>query len=162
MEAIQELLFENKQDIPDGIYLKLMNLLKPEATQFYELEYSIIKPDVVWDKSDNEYIVSVSPSHMKYRGSMSKTIIRLDNVKNESTKQTITSLTPFFSYGWEIGLETWSNKRVRQSATIREHSDADEEEEDDDECECEHVRTIHMTNNFMLKTCIWVSKITKV
>ena len=166
MEAIQEVLFENKQDIPDGVYLKLMNLLKPEATQFYEIEYSIIKPDVIWDKEDTDYIVSVSPSHMKHRGCMSKTIIRLDKIRSETTKQSIISLTPFISYGWDIGMETWDMKTVRQSVNIRANEEADDSEEDDDECacdgHCEHTRKIHINNRFMLKTCIWVAKITRV
>jgi hypothetical protein len=165
MEAIQEVLFENKQDIPDGVYLKLMNLLKPEATEFYEFEYSILTPSIMWNKEDcgcGEYNVSVSPSHMKYNGGFSKMIIRLDTMRGDSIKEKIKSLTPFITYGYEIGQEINDRKNIRQSATIRQSKDVSDSEEDDDEGDYDEVRKIHISNHFFLKSCIWVSKITKM
>jgi hypothetical protein len=59
-------------------------------------------------------------------------------------------------------METFDMKLVRQSAIIRDHEDVDDSEEDDDECDCEHTRKIHINNRFLMKTCIWVAKITKL
>jgi hypothetical protein len=58
MEKIQEILFENKQSIPDGVYLQLMNNLKIEDKKFYKIKYHLITPTVNYYKNDNNFSVN--------------------------------------------------------------------------------------------------------
>jgi hypothetical protein len=139
-----------------------MNLLKPpESTEFYELEYSILKPDVSWDRDDDEYIVSVTPSHLSSRGGFRKMIIKLDNISDQNIKENIKSCTPFMCTGHCLSNDNsfTDRKNVRQSAFIR--STEDVEDDDDFECDCDDLRKIHITNTFFFASCIWVAKITK-
>jgi len=163
MEAIQEVLFENKQDIPDGVYLKLMNLLKPEATQFYELEYSVLAPSVGWDKQEKHYEVSITMSHMKYNsGGFGKMIVRLDKLTQHHTKESIKALTPFIAQGWELKQVAGAvSSVVRQSAYISENHDTDDSE-DDDENDGDEKRRVHINNTFVCTSLLWIAKITRL
>jgi hypothetical protein len=55
-EKIQTLIFDNQQQIPEGVYVEIMDLLKEHHNKehdFYRLHYFIIKP-LVHPKEDNE------------------------------------------------------------------------------------------------------------
>lgn len=63
MEKIQEILFENKEQIPEGIYLELMNNLKiahEVVNELYEIEYTIIKPSLYYNLNEGGLNVSCS------------------------------------------------------------------------------------------------------
>jgi hypothetical protein len=53
MERIQSLIDENKQQIPDGLYLQLCNETKKahEAARFYRVKYVYSKVDNIDDKN---------------------------------------------------------------------------------------------------------------
>ena len=46
--SIQELLFDNKESIPDGLYIKLMNqlLINNKNEKYYKIKYIVIKPQI--------------------------------------------------------------------------------------------------------------------
>jgi len=157
MEKIQEILFENKETIPDGIYLELMNALKPPSDEtYYEVEYRHIVPSIGWSTADHHFHIQLIEK--KWEVQVSKTIIKYGNADN-SIKEHIKSGVPFICSQNNVGLDYPQTVNIRHSACITQTKDSDDED-DDESFDCE--RLIHITDTFTFKSMIFVNKITKL
>lgn len=152
MEKISELLFENKMDLPDGLYVQLMNACKivnDTPSGLYKLEYFIINTMV----SDNKNVCIDIEDDNKTLKKFTK-IININDVKESRIIDCITK-EPFESF-YELGKytslfpELISNTRFLRSYHIIKEEPSDDSDEDDDECCCceDDIRKIKITIPF--------------
>lgn len=126
MEKIQDILFENKKKIPDGLYLELMNSLKIEhdkTSKFYKCKYTVSYPSVVW--KNGEFVIGMSD--VEYF----TTIIDINDLATEMAND-IKMSTPFTTNITRLfPCKTENKTQVRHNHIIYTEEDEDQKVDDD-------------------------------
>lgn len=158
MESIQEIVFENKEKIPEGLYLELMNAMKKEhdnnKNDYYEIEYMVLE-SVIHNKN-HVNIVSENTIFKKIE-------------KKESLhpcyihKYEMTPFKPFITHFDEIPNH---NIQIRYSNLISKNPDSDCDSDcDDDEyccCDDDNMRKIHTSYTYILHTQVIILSVKKL
>jgi len=168
MEKIQEILFENKESIPDGVYLELMNNLKIDAGKYYKIEYMKVITRLFWDGDDTDINITFHSSTKYGHQSQQKThelIIRCDNPNlHEHQRKLLEEAKPFWTSEFN-NLFPPDNRRarVRHNTLIKECKCDDHDDYDDDEqLDGHECKTIHITTDFDVAPLYFITKIEKI
>ncbi len=104
MDIIQELFFENKEKIPEGLYIKVMDSLKKEfdkqKTTAFKIHYIIIKPEL--NKYRNKIEVSVNKNIEIHKKTLFLNYEEFEELDDEEYNSLIKQLTktpfePFYA-----------------------------------------------------------------
>ena len=163
MEKIQEILFENKEKIPDGVYLELMNNLKLNADKYYKIEYVRLIPTVMFDRGDDNMDLGVDCDTSRVWGpaTVYTTIVPCDHKQiNDHNRKQFDEGKPFYCAS-NYDFFNWSKtfKNVRHKLFIRDGPAGDDESGDDDECD-DDVKRINITTCFKITPSFFVIKTT--
>jgi hypothetical protein len=169
MEKIQEILFENKESIPDGVYLELMNNLKIDAGKYYKIEYMKVITRLFWDGDDTDINITFHSSnkygHLSACQQTHELIIRCDNPNlHEHQRKLLNEAKPFWTSEFN-NLFPPDNRRarVRHNTLIKECKCDDHDDYDDDEQIDGHdCKTIHITTDFDVAPLYFITKIEKI
>ena len=115
MEQIADLLFDNKEQIPDGLYLKLMNSLKIQnTTVYYKLKILTI-PCAASESSAFDIATTSDPQ----RTVISEIIMPFSKIQQQclEAKVTASPFIPFAIHNYEIPNDTPSYNIVELSET---------------------------------------------
>lgn len=168
MEKIQEILFENKEKIPDGVYLELMNTLKIEKKDFYKIEYEVIRPHLFFNKEEENIIIHTSVEKDNNHENKKYEIIISSHNPNlyDSDKKKLNEGLPFVWDGRNI---IFNDKEkdiitIRHSTEIQKNKDNNEEYSDDDnfdENDEYDSRKIHINTHLRVRSIYFITSITK-
>ena len=139
MEKVQEILFENKQKIPEGVYLELMNNLKiahETKNDLYEIEYIVFEPVLIFDNNCccNNLNLNIRD---RYTGTK---IIKLKDIRQHLEEITKVPFKPF-SVSGNYGVfneflghndSTYYKTRIRKTPYENDAYENDNENNDDD------------------------------
>ena len=159
MEAIQEILFENKEKISEGIYLELMNNLKKvydTKPNLYTCKYKVYSPKVEWNSYDNKFailsgssivfevIVDISKMTETYRD-------KFTNFKEpfELCNNTAIKSFPFVDH---IDYNVRHSHLIKNDNTQTSLDDDEDDEDDGDSCD----KMIHITSRFKCNSMVLV------
>jgi hypothetical protein len=162
MEKIQEILFENKEHIQDGVYLELMNALSPPK-KYYKITYLEIVPKMMVFDSDDLNSNIVLKCKQPYRF---ETIVECDKV-SEFQRQFYFEKEPFIPFEYD-GPSLFNfqpqSQRVRVHDVIMEKKCEDHLHLDDDfKCDCcDDYRNIATTLVYEVKPTFIVLMVQKI
>jgi hypothetical protein len=169
MEKIQEILFENKESIPDGVYLELMNNLKIDAGKYYKIEYMKVITRLFWDSDDTDINITFHSStkygHYSACQQTHEIIIRCDNPKiREHQRKLLDEGKPFWTCEFNDFFPPENRRaRVRHNTLIKECKCDDHDDYDDDEqLDGHECKTIHITTDFDVSSLYFITKIEKI
>jgi len=155
MEKIQEILFENKEKIPDGVYLELMNSLKLNADKYYKLEFVRLMPSVFFESDDCQMVVQITENN-----TTREVIIPVVDSKRSSHYDTLLQAGKPFIYSGNNLFHSYldASTNIRHKVFINNNDDSDDDA--DENLECADCRNIHISTSFKLVPCYLISKIT--
>jgi len=156
MEKIQEILFENKEKIPDGIYLELMNNLKLNADKYYKLEFVRLIPNVFFDNDDDSMVVQITENN-----ATREVIIPVVDSKRSSHYDDLLKAGKTFVYSGNSLFHSFvdAGTNIRHKVFINNRDDSDDDADENLDCGCD-CRNIHISTKFKLVPCYLISKIT--
>jgi len=160
MENIQEILFENKEKIPEGIYLELMNSLKKahkNHPKLYKCKYIVLTPRVSWSSSEMEFnIIPYHPHRSKF-----ECIVDISTLHECNQVKIQNFIEPFEISSDERDIKSFPcvdciDQYIRHFHSIKPDNSKSFADDDDasDEDECD--KTIHITSRFECKTMVLV------
>jgi hypothetical protein len=137
IQNFQEILFENKEQIPNGIYVQLMDSLKDsfkDSSQLIELTYMIIRPHII--KVDNNLNIGINSHDNK----VLKKIVKIEG--NYEKSLFVEPFVPFMNKNlFQDVLSYDINVRHEEYIRVSPNQDDDDLLSDDED---DH-RTIHTT-----------------
>ena len=156
MEKIQEILFENKEKIPDGVYLELMNSLNINADKYYKIEYMVMTPRVFWCNDDCDMNIRMNGNPIIH-----EIIVSCDNPNiYEHNRKTLEAGKPFLTE-MNIFPPIKTNITVRHNTLINDCKHEDRDEDDDENIDGHDLRTIHINTNFELVSSFLILSVKK-